>query len=186
MLQQQMVEKAKAGDLRVVNGSQASGDAPQKAKEQTAAEKKKRRWDQTAEDTPSTKKAKSSWEHAETPSNSRWDETPGRSKGGETPGATPGQSTRMWDATPGHATPGAVTPGRGDSTPGHQATPSARRNRWDETPRTERGECLLILDTKSCKFRFWSYSPLVCLSLFSAFQKFKSNTKIGDFNVSIT
>lgn len=51
--------------------------------------------------------------------------------GAETPGATPGQSTRMWDATPGHTTPaaGAATPGR--DTPGHvgAAQTSVRRNR---------------------------------------------------------
>ncbi|XP_069110836.1 splicing factor 3B subunit 1-like isoform X1 [Argopecten irradians] len=136
-LQQQMVEKAKSGDLRVQNGS--SGDAAAKVQQAAPQEKKKRRWDQASDDTPA-KKSKSTWdkEEATTPSNSRWDETPGRAKGAETPGATPGQSTRMWDATPGHATPGAATPGRGDSTPGHQATPSSRKNRWDETPRTER------------------------------------------------
>ncbi|GFN90690.1 splicing factor 3b subunit 1-like [Plakobranchus ocellatus] len=129
-LRQQMQDKAKAGELRVVsNGAEAQKPA------------KRRRWDQAggAEDaaTPVAKK-KSSWDAAEaaTPSNSRWDETPGRHKGAETPGATPSQ--RAWDATPGHATPGAVTPGRGEETPGHKATPSARKNRWDETPKTER------------------------------------------------
>ncbi|XP_021367519.1 splicing factor 3B subunit 1-like isoform X2 [Mizuhopecten yessoensis] len=136
-LHQQMVEKAKSGELRVQNGS--SGDSGAKVQQAAPQEKKKRRWDQASDDTPA-KKSKSTWdkEEATTPSNSRWDETPGRAKGADTPGATPGQSTRMWDATPGHATPGAVTPGRGDSTPGHQATPSSRKNRWDETPRTER------------------------------------------------
>lgn len=75
-----------------------------------------------------------------TPSQGRWDDTPGRAKGSETPGATPGTSTRMWDATPAHATtPSHATPGH--ETPGHKSsgtTPSARRNRWDETPKTER------------------------------------------------
>ena len=134
--EQQKMEKARDGSLKAVNGNA-----------EAAPQKKKRRWDQTAEDTPASKKKASgtSWETAEasTPSNSRWDETPGRPKGGETPGATPGASTRMWDATPGHATPGAATPGRetpGHETPGARATPSARKNRWDETPRTERGE----------------------------------------------
>ncbi|XP_067649690.1 splicing factor 3B subunit 1-like isoform X2 [Haliotis asinina] len=130
-LRQQMHEKAKAGELRAVNG--AGGDAGHKQPT------KRKRWDQSSaqEDAP-TKKKTSSWDAAEavTPSNSRWDETPGRAKGEQTPGATPGQSTRQWDSTPGHATPGATTPGR--DTPGHQATPSARRNRWDETPKTER------------------------------------------------
>lgn len=65
-----------------------------------------------------------------TPADVRWDETPGH-KGSETPGATPGQSTRMWDATPGAATPGRETPGHGDKS-------TSRRNRWDETPKTER------------------------------------------------
>lgn len=128
-----MHEKAKAGELRAVNG--AGGDAGHKQPT------KRKRWDQSSaqEDAP-TKKKTSSWDAAEaiTPSNSRWDETPGRAKGEQTPGATPGQSTRQWDSTPGHATPGATTPGR--DTPGHQATPSARRNRWDETPKTERGK----------------------------------------------
>ncbi|BFY96994.1 hypothetical protein BsWGS_00033 [Bradybaena similaris] len=125
-LRRKMQEKAKAGDLRVVNGSDAQKQPS-----------KRRRWDQAGgEDVPAKKK--SSWDAAEasTPSMSRWDETPGRAKGAETPGATP--SSRAWDATPGHATPGAVTPGRGDDTPGHKATPSARKNRWDETPKTER------------------------------------------------
>ncbi|CAC5379737.1 splicing factor 3B subunit 1-like isoform X1 [Mytilus californianus] len=137
LLEKQMQEKAKDGGLKAVNGS--AGDASSQKVQQAAAqaEKKKRRWDQSADDTPA-KKSKSGWEEAATPSNTRWDETPGRPKGSDTPGATPGQSTRVWDTTPGHATPGATTPGRGDSTPGHNTTPSARRNRWDETPRTER------------------------------------------------
>lgn len=113
-----------------------------------AQAKKRRRWDQTADETPSTKKQKSNsnWDAVEgsTPSQSRWDETPGRSKGAETPGATPGASTRMWDVTPGHATPGAATPGR--DTPGQQVTPSARKNRWDETPKTDRGWCFCNQD----------------------------------------
>uniref|UniRef100_A0A8C3A8B1 Splicing factor 3B subunit 1 n=1 Tax=Cyclopterus lumpus TaxID=8103 RepID=A0A8C3A8B1_CYCLU len=138
----QMVEKAKAGELKVVNGSAAS----------QAAAKRKRRWDQTADQTPTntTPKKMSSWDQtpghtpghtpAHTPSNSRWDETPGRAKGSETPGATP--STRMWDPTPSHTPAGAATPGRdtpGHATPGHGgATGSVRKNRWDETPKTER------------------------------------------------
>ena len=67
-----MADKAKAGDLKVVNGS----DQKQAGK--------RRRWDQSAnaDDTPSAKK-KSSWDSAEaaTPSNTRWDETPGKPKG---------------------------------------------------------------------------------------------------------
>lgn len=130
-MREQMREKAKSGDLKVIPGSEPK---------QKIGEKKKRRWDQEAgggDDTPAKKKA-TTWDQAEvaTPSQAKWDETPGKGKGSTTPGATPGVSTRMWDATPGHATPGAATPGR--DTPGHQGTPSARRNRWDETPRTER------------------------------------------------
>jgi splicing factor 3B subunit 1 len=129
-LHQQIRTKAKDGTLTTVSNG---------ANESAAQAKKRRRWDQTADETPTTKKQKSSdWDAVEgsTPSNSRWDETPGRSKGAETPGATPGASTRMWDVTPGHATPGAATPGR--DTPGQQVTPSARKNRWDETPKTDR------------------------------------------------
>ncbi|AWP13649.1 Splicing factor 3B subunit 1 [Scophthalmus maximus] len=146
----QLAEKAKSGDLKVVNGSAAA-----QAAAAAAATKRKRRWDQTADQqTPSntTPKKMSSWDQADTsgetpghtpghtPSNSRWDETPGRPKGSETPGATP--STRMWDPTPSHTPAGAATPGRdtpGHATPGHGgATGSVRKNRWDETPKTER------------------------------------------------
>ena len=137
-----MYEKAKDGSLKSVNGSSAAASGAGDAASQP---KKRRRWDQTADDTPAKQAKKaSSWDAAEagTPSNSRWDETPGRKPtGAETPSATP--STRIWDATPGHATPGAVTPGRdtpGHTTPGHQGTPSARKNRWDETPKTDRGK----------------------------------------------
>jgi len=63
-----------------------------------------------------------------------WDETPKRAKGSETPGATPGASTRLWESTPGHMTPGGTTPGHG--------TPGSKKNRWDETPKTDRGMCL--------------------------------------------
>ncbi|MGH0165404.1 UNVERIFIED_CONTAM: hypothetical protein FKN15_048719 [Acipenser sinensis] len=151
-IRQQMAEKAKAGELKVVNGSAASQAAA------AAAAKRKRRWDQTADQTPNsastTPKKVSSWDQADvtseqtpghtpghTPSESRWDETPGRAKGSETPGATP--SSRMWDPTPSHTPAGAATPGRGDTpghvTPGHGgATSSVRKNRWDETPKTER------------------------------------------------
>lgn len=66
-----MQEKAKAGELKVVNGSDAQ--------KQTS---KRRRWDQAGGEEVAAKK-KSSWDAAEatTPSNSRWDETPGRAKG---------------------------------------------------------------------------------------------------------
>lgn len=58
-----MVEKAKAGELKVVNGSAAS----QAAAAAAAAAKRKRRWDQTADQTPSnaTPKKVSSWDQAD-------------------------------------------------------------------------------------------------------------------------
>lgn len=53
----QMLDKAKSGDLKAVNGSAAS---------QAAAPKRKRRWDQTADQTPSsTPKKVSSWDQAD-------------------------------------------------------------------------------------------------------------------------
>ncbi|XP_066146291.1 splicing factor 3B subunit 1 isoform X1 [Euwallacea fornicatus] len=128
-VRRKIVEKAKEGSLKTQNG-----DAK-------VAPKKRGRWDQTVEEsfvpakkktlsvsTPSTA-ATPVWEGDKTPADIRWDETPGH-KGSETPGATPGQSTRIWDATPGAATPGRETPGHDKA--------SARRNRWDETPKTER------------------------------------------------
>ncbi|XP_029461912.1 splicing factor 3B subunit 1 isoform X1 [Rhinatrema bivittatum] len=134
-VRQQLAEKDKAGELKVVNGTASQPPS-----------KRKRRWDQTADQTPgSTPKKMSSWDQAEvTPGHTpslRWDETPGRAKGSETPGATPG--SKIWDPTPSHTPAGAATPGRGDTpghaTPGHGgATSSARKNRWDETPKTER------------------------------------------------
>lgn len=54
-LRDQMREKAKAGDLKVVNGSG-----------QKAPEKKKRRWDQPAGADEPAKKKTSSWDQAET------------------------------------------------------------------------------------------------------------------------
>lgn len=133
-LRKKLVEKSKDGSLKAAtNGEAKSGS------------KKRGRWDQTVEESPVPSKKKTLgvsssgattpiWDNDKTPADHRWDETPGH-KGSETPGATPGQSTRMWDATPSHATPGAATPGR--ETPGHDRG-SSRRNRWDETPKTER------------------------------------------------
>ena len=64
MMREQMRDKAKSGDLKVVAGSEPK---------QKIGEKKKRRWDQAAgggDDTPAKKKA-STWDQAEvgTPSN---------------------------------------------------------------------------------------------------------------------
>lgn len=56
-IRQQLAEKAKAGELKAVNGSAAS----------QAATKRKRRWDQTADQTPTntTPKKISSWDQAD-------------------------------------------------------------------------------------------------------------------------
>ncbi|XP_049823802.1 splicing factor 3B subunit 1 isoform X2 [Aethina tumida] len=129
-LRKKILEKAKDGSLKASNG------------EAKAPPKRKGRWDQTVDEVvvPSKKKTLSVptnsssaatpvWDGDKTPADIRWDETPGH-KGSETPGATPGQSTRIWDATPGAATPGRETPA-------HDKV-STRRNRWDETPKTER------------------------------------------------
>lgn len=61
-IRQQLAEKAKSGDLKVVNGSGAS-----QAPAASAAAKRKRRWDQTADQTPSnaTPKKMSSWDQAD-------------------------------------------------------------------------------------------------------------------------
>ncbi|KAG5851662.1 hypothetical protein ANANG_G00054000 [Anguilla anguilla] len=154
-IRQQLAEKAKAGELKVVNGSAAS-----QAAAAAAAAKRKRRWDQTADQTPTsgtptsgTPKKVSSWDQADasvetpghtpghTPSNSRWDETPGRAKGSETPGATP--STRMWEPTPSHTPPGAPPraagtrpatprPATGEPPPACARTAGTRRPRRSE------------------------------------------------------
>jgi len=130
----QMAEKAKDGTLKAMD---TNGDAAAK----TAA-KRRGRWDQTADETPKTKKPAAAFFAAEsaTPSRDSWAETPGRKDpGAETPGSGATPAARIWDATPAHQTPGRDAKG-GAETPGHgAATPSsARRNRWDETPRTDR------------------------------------------------
>ncbi|XP_065560942.1 splicing factor 3B subunit 1-like isoform X2 [Artemia franciscana] len=125
-VRREMAERAKEGTLKAVA---ANGEATV-----TPVPRKRGRWDQAVpgpEDatpllevtTPTPAKKKPAWD-AETPMVQRWEETPGRAKGSETPGATPSQ-TRMWDATPGHMTPGPEESAR-------------KRNRWDETPKTER------------------------------------------------
>ncbi|KAJ3642146.1 hypothetical protein Zmor_024955 [Zophobas morio] len=128
-LRKKILEKSKDGSLKSTNG------------EVKSAPKKRGRWDQTVDEVvvPNKKKTLSVstnsgavtpvWDADKTPADHRWDETPGH-KGSETPGATPGQSTRIWDATPGAATPGRETPAHDKS--------ASRRNRWDETPKTER------------------------------------------------
>ena len=70
-----MRDKAKEGTLKATNGSALPSEAP----------KKRKRWDQQVDDTPS-KKISTSWEESATPAQGRWDDTPGRAKGSETPG----------------------------------------------------------------------------------------------------
>jgi len=133
-LRKQIAEKAKEGTLTVNKDVKETNGAK-------AAPKRRGRWDQTSDETPSksSKKPAASFFASEssTPSHAAWAETPGRKDpGSETPGVA---VVRAWDPTPAHATPGrqaggAETPGHGAATPGA----SARRNRWDETPRTDR------------------------------------------------
>ncbi|KRY79687.1 Splicing factor 3B subunit 1, partial [Trichinella pseudospiralis] len=136
-IRKEMAEKAKAGELQVLNSESGKSAS------------KRRRWDITETPTaavtdstpaasvlPSVEKNKlHSWEMAEapTPNVARWDETPMHFvKGSETPGTTP--AARAWDATPGGATPAAAATPR--HTPSHMisggATPS-----WGETPRVD-------------------------------------------------
>lgn len=149
-------------ELRVAKEKDKSKSGEQQAAEPAKAQssKKRRRWDQTGDDTP----AKKQTDQPQTPSAGKWDETPGRSKASDTPGRstdtpghgnetpgtsrgdmdTPGRggvtpSTRIWEATPSYIPQGAATPTNiGAGTPGHGA--SSRRNRWDETPRVEGAE----------------------------------------------
>ena len=93
-LELKIKEKAKAGELKVVSSSS------------TTAEKKKRRWDQVNgsenNETPSKKSSEdeAKWHEAETPRN-----LPTSLKDMETP-----MHRAVWEATPGHADSGAITP----------------------------------------------------------------------------
>ena len=89
-LELKMKEKAKAGELKVVNAS--AGSAAQQ-------EKKKRRWDQaqTNENIEKRDDSDQKWHEATTPKVIT-------AKDIETP------MHRVWDPTPGHAESGATTP----------------------------------------------------------------------------
>uniref|UniRef100_A0A7N5ZTA1 Splicing factor 3B subunit 1 domain-containing protein n=1 Tax=Anabas testudineus TaxID=64144 RepID=A0A7N5ZTA1_ANATE len=157
-IRQQLAEKAKSGDLKAVNGSAAS----------QAATKRKRRWDQTADQTPSnaTPKKMSSWDQADTTAeviHSHFSHllldgsrqcltvtpghtpahTPSNSRWDETPAATPERET------PGHGSGWAETPrtDRGDESVGETPTPGAskRKSRWDETPASQMGSSTPLL-----------------------------------------
>lgn len=134
-IEKQMQEKAKSGDLRS-NGSSM----------ETAAQKKKRRWDQAIETPDNQPTPKRRIDAPSTPSQATWAETPGRIAADATPGSaqTPG-TVRHWAETPVHVSAGSMTPGREPTTPGHGATPSGRRNRWDETPRGTGGKLSFFL-----------------------------------------
>lgn len=151
-LRQKITEKAKSGELEIV---------------ETEKPAKRRRWDQPSNDAAIEKEVPVEtvdYHQIQTPSApNRWDETPARlPKGSETPphnvwdstpvhvgaasGETPVSSSRRnrWDETPritasetpGHLSGWAETPrvdrGPGDNFP--SATPSRRKSRWDETP----------------------------------------------------
>uniref|UniRef100_A0A665VY99 Splicing factor 3B subunit 1 n=1 Tax=Echeneis naucrates TaxID=173247 RepID=A0A665VY99_ECHNA len=155
----QLAEKAKSGDLKAVNGSAAS----------QAATKRKRRWDQTADQTPSnaTPKKMSSWDQADTSAEVStpilWSwlimSLPDGTGLHETPGATPTTGSvrkNRWDETPkteretpGHGSGWAETPrtDRGDESVGETPTPGAskRKSRWDETPASQMGSSTPLL-----------------------------------------
>lgn len=135
-LEMKIKEKAKAGELKVVqptNGSSAAAEA---------AARKKRRWDQIqdggANENQSTVAAKKPTDQNDD-TGSKWNE--GRNQVSAKDMETP--LHRVWDPTPGHAEPGATTPP--DLEHGFSETPrvksgsAAGRRRWDETPKTERG-----------------------------------------------
>ena len=115
-LEIKMKEKAKAGELKVVNGSS-----------QAQSDKKKRRWDQaqTNENIDKQSDSESKWHEATTPKVVT-------AKDMETP------LHRVWDPTPGHAEPGATTPPDYSVSETPKALKSSTRRRWDETPKTER------------------------------------------------
>uniref|UniRef100_A0A8C4NN35 Splicing factor 3B subunit 1 n=2 Tax=Eptatretus burgeri TaxID=7764 RepID=A0A8C4NN35_EPTBU len=146
-IRQQLAEKAKAGELKVVNGATAA-----------IPKERKRRWDQSQPDhTPNAtpKKKMSSWDQAETPSHTpAGSVTPGRDTPGHaTPGhsgSTPSARRNRWDETPrteretpGHGSGWAETPrtDRGGEGPGETPTPGSakRKSRWDETPASQIG-----------------------------------------------
>eukprot|EP01018_Ginkgo_biloba_P035429 Gb_20157 [translate_table: standard] len=164
VMREEAFKREKEETLRLI-AKKHQEEAEQKSKEkdgvnqvaevqpQSAAQKRRNRWDQS-QDQESAKKPKTSseWDAPDaTPGVNRWDATP-------TPGranieATPSVSRRnRWDETPtpgrladADATPvGGVTPGATpagmtwDATPKLSGlatpTPKKQRSRWDETP----------------------------------------------------
>lgn len=116
-LEYKLKEMAKAGELKAVR-------QPAKTDQSDQQTKKKRRWDQTtqaeagAEQTATAETSQLSAKDMETPMH------------------------QIWDATPGHAESGALTPPdyHAAETPKVGAAGNkASRRRWDETPKTERG-----------------------------------------------
>ena len=125
-LEYKLREKAKAGELRVVDASVTIS-----ATTSSSTTTKKRRWDQAA--------TTAATEAAAAPSNGSTTQAGAQAvsfKDMETPAHVPA----IWEATPGHADSGALTP---PSHSGASETPKVSaaggRRRWDETPKTERG-----------------------------------------------
>ena len=138
-LEQKLKEKAKAGELKAVNGSS-----------QSAENKKKRRWDQTSgnenNETPNKKlDDESKWHEATTPRN-----LSSMGKEMETP-----MHRAIWEPTPGHAEPGATTPPDLAVSLTPKIKPGATRRRWDETPKTERA------GTETPHVSGWAETPKV-------------------------
>ncbi|OQV19167.1 Splicing factor 3B subunit 1 [Hypsibius exemplaris] len=118
-VQQQLRDKAKAGELHVVgtNGS--------------AVPRKRARWDVATPDAVSGSLPAAAMD-ATPEQPQKWAATP--------------QQPQKWDATPAHIPVGSATPSmptgvsRWDATPGAQpAAGAVKRNRWDETPRVTTG-----------------------------------------------
>lgn len=115
-VRQQLMEKAKAGELHAVGNGEAKPLA-----------RKRARWDVPTPDSVSGSGQPAA--AAATPEQpQKWASTP--------------QQPQKWDATPVHIPAGSATPSmptgvsRWDATPG---AASAKRNRWDETPRATTG-----------------------------------------------
>ncbi|KAL7064336.1 hypothetical protein AAHC03_05480 [Spirometra sp. Aus1] len=140
----QIVAKAKAGELKVVDAAPptkrrrwdqptagVNGEAKGTPAAATPLATTPKRW---GDDTATPLRPGATPSGAATPaSRTQWEETPGRPRD---TAVTPGPGVRQWSETPAHL-PAGATPGR-DATSALGGTPSARKNRWDETPHTER------------------------------------------------
>uniref|UniRef100_G3R1J1 Splicing factor 3B subunit 1 n=1 Tax=Gorilla gorilla gorilla TaxID=9595 RepID=G3R1J1_GORGO len=154
-IRQQLAEKAKAGELKVVNGAAAS----------QPPSKRKRRWDQTADQTPgATPKKLSSWDQAEVISLCflllllkfffcygllRQENHLNPGGGGCSERRSCHCTSVLRHNTPGHGSGWAETPrtDRGGDSIGETPTPGAskRKSRWDETPASQMGGSTPVL-----------------------------------------